>query len=82
MQFAAICFGVTLSCCCGSSRKSSIGYLTPMVIRGELVLTIVAIALALIAIASILSGHLARWRTPIPNKKGRPDMLRAAFFGG
>ena len=36
-----------------------------MVIRGELVLAIVAIALALIATASILSRHLARWRTPV-----------------
>jgi hypothetical protein len=36
-----------------------------MVLRGELVLALVAIALALIAIASILSGRLARWRTPI-----------------
>jgi hypothetical protein len=36
-----------------------------MVVRGELVLALVAIALALIAIASILSGRLARWRTPI-----------------
>ncbi len=36
-----------------------------MVIRGELVLAIVAIALSLIAIASNLSGRLARWRTPV-----------------
>src|SRR5262245_40119112 len=36
-----------------------------MVIRGELVVAIVAIALALIAIASILSGRLTRWRTPV-----------------
>ncbi len=36
-----------------------------MVVRGELVLAIVGIALALIAIASNLTGHLARWRTPV-----------------
>ena len=36
-----------------------------MVIRGELVIAIVAIALALIAIASTLTGRLAAWRTPI-----------------
>jgi hypothetical protein len=42
-----------------------LGYLTPMVIRGELVLAIVAIALALIAIASMLSQDRAGWRTPV-----------------
>src|SRR5260221_5575477 len=36
-----------------------------MVIRGELVLAIVALALSTIAIASIFTGHLARWRTPV-----------------
>lgn len=36
-----------------------------MVLRGELVLVVVAVALAIIAIASVLSSRLARWRTPI-----------------
>ena len=36
-----------------------------MVIRGELALVLVAIALALIAIASVLSPRLARWRSPL-----------------
>ena len=35
-----------------------------MLIRGELVLLLVGVVLALIAIASVFSGRLARWRTP------------------
>ncbi len=35
-----------------------------MVVRGELVLVLVGVVLALIAIASVFSGRLARWRTP------------------
>jgi hypothetical protein len=36
-----------------------------MVLRGELALVLVGIAVAFIAIASVLSGRLARWRTPV-----------------
>ena len=36
-----------------------------MIVRGELVIVIVAVALALIAISSFLPRGLARWRTPI-----------------
>ena len=36
-----------------------------MIVRGELVIVIVAVALALIAITSFLSRRLARWRTPV-----------------
>ena len=36
-----------------------------MIVRGELVIALVAAALALIAITSFLSRRLARWRTPI-----------------
>jgi hypothetical protein len=36
-----------------------------MVVRGELTLVLVGIAVAFIAIASVLSGRLARWRTPV-----------------
>ncbi|HZP97292.1 MAG TPA: hypothetical protein VFC31_13315 [Candidatus Limnocylindria bacterium] len=36
-----------------------------MRIRGELIFVLVGIVLALIAIASVLSGRLARWRTPL-----------------
>ncbi len=35
-----------------------------MLIRGELILVLVGIVLSLIAIASVFSGRLARWRTP------------------
>lgn len=36
-----------------------------MVVRGEAVLVLVIIAVALIAIASVLSPRFARWRTPV-----------------
>ena len=36
-----------------------------MIVRGELVIVIVAVALALIAITSFLSRRLARWRTSV-----------------
>ncbi len=35
-----------------------------MLIRGELILVLVGLVLAVIAIASVFSGRLARWRTP------------------
>src|SRR6476660_9477962 len=65
IALAAICFGVTFSCCCGRIRRSTVGYLTPMIMRGEVVIALVAFALALIAISSFLSRRFARWRTPI-----------------
>src|SRR4051812_33815229 len=36
-----------------------------MIVRGELVIVLVAVALALIAITSFLPRRLARWRTPV-----------------
>jgi len=36
-----------------------------MVLRGELVLVLVGTAISIIAIASVLSGRLARWRAPV-----------------
>jgi len=36
-----------------------------MIVRGELVIVIVAVALAVIAITSFLPRRLARWRTPV-----------------
>jgi len=42
------------------------GYLTPsMVLRGEVILAIIALALSTIAIASLFSGRLVRWRAAV-----------------